>query len=179
MSTVATSKPVGESESNSVLRRILLPVVAAIEPLALSLWLGGLLVIGAVVAPVAFHAMRNAPALQGNPALQNQIAGSVVGGSLKVLNTISIVCAAVLLLSLKLRGEKILGITGYCISVAFMCTLFQQFALFPSMDRYQANGNMTEFDFNHHVYVNITYFVVALLLASQYFRHSQRNPNGS
>jgi len=49
---------------------------------ALGLWLGGLVAIGALVAPTAFHLTRSLPALAGSASLQNAIAGGVVGGSL-------------------------------------------------------------------------------------------------
>ncbi|MGI4787303.1 MAG: DUF4149 domain-containing protein, partial [Janthinobacterium lividum] len=65
--------------------------------IALALWLGGLVAIGALVAPTAFHVARAAPVLAGNLAAQNQLAGAVVGGSLRLFNFLCLGCAAVLL----------------------------------------------------------------------------------
>ena len=71
----------------------------ALHLLALALWLGGLVAIGALVAPTAFHAARTAPALAGNVPAQNALAGAVVGGSLRVFSFLTFACAGVLLLS--------------------------------------------------------------------------------
>ena len=144
-----------------------------IETLFLSLWLGGLLIIGAVVAPVAFHALRTAPILADNTALQNALAGSIVGGSLRVLNYIAVVSAVILAPSLHRIGPK--AIAAYAIAVAII--IAQQWWLFPDMDLAQVAGNMKHFDSDHALYVNLTYLQLVELLIYAYFRNiASANP---
>src|SRR5262249_28999837 len=64
----------------------------ALEALALCLWLGGLVAVGALVAPVAFG------------VLSRPEAGRVVGECFRRLNLIGFACAGVLLLALLLEA---------------------------------------------------------------------------
>ena len=65
--------------------------------LALVLWIGGLLAIGAIAAPAAFDVL-------GAGAEGRLLAGSVVGETLRRVNLIAYACAGVVLLSLAARG---------------------------------------------------------------------------
>jgi len=65
--------------------------------LALVLWIGGLLAIGAIAAPAAFDVL-------GASGEGRLLAGSVVGETLRRFNLIAYGCAAVVLLSLAVRG---------------------------------------------------------------------------
>jgi hypothetical protein len=171
MSTVAVEKALEERTQEASRSTRVSAVWLTVETLALSLWLGGLLVIGAVVAPVAFHAMRSAPVLAGNPLLQNTMAGSIVGGSLKVLNDISIFCGMILIFCNEIlkrqstfrRNLWMLGLVG-----AYLTLMFQVNYLFPAMDTAQAVGNMVRFDSMHHAYVYISYIQIICLLIYTY-----------
>ena len=66
--------------------------------LALALWTGGLVVIGAVAAPSIFDV------LGARGAEGRVLAGAVVGALLERFTGIAYVCAAVVLLSLAVRG---------------------------------------------------------------------------
>ena len=66
--------------------------------LALVVWIGGLVALGALAAPAAFEV------LGGRGAEGRALAGSVVGETLRRFNLVTYVCAAVVLLSLMLRG---------------------------------------------------------------------------
>ena len=66
--------------------------------LALVLWIGGLLAIGTLAAPAAFDI------LGARGAEGRALAGSVVGETLRRLNLAAYLCAAVVLLSLAIRG---------------------------------------------------------------------------
>jgi uncharacterized membrane protein len=141
----------------------------ALHLLALALWLGGLVAIGALVAPTAFHATRTAPALAGNLLQQNALAGAVVGGSLRLFNKLDFACAAVLLAAnLLLLPHTSRRWTGACLGVTLVLlasTLYLVFGLTPAMDTAQAHGAMMAFDQMHHLYEQLsTLFQMPLLL---------------
>ena len=66
--------------------------------LALALWIGGLVAIGALAAPAAFDVLG----VQG--AGGRALAGSVVGETLRRFNNVAYGCAGVILMSLAVRG---------------------------------------------------------------------------
>jgi uncharacterized membrane protein len=66
--------------------------------LALVLWIGGLVAVGAVAAPAAFDV------LGARGAEGRALAGTVVAVTLQRFNTVVYGCAAVVLLSLAIRG---------------------------------------------------------------------------
>jgi hypothetical protein len=148
---------------------LFLVFVRALHLLALALWLGGLVAIGALVAPTAFHATRTAPALAGNLPQQNALAGAVVGGSLRLFNKLDFACAAVLLAAnLLLLPHTSRRWTGACLGITLVLlasTLYLVFGLTPAMDAAQAHGAMTAFDQMHHRYEQLsTLFQMPLLL---------------
>ena len=137
--------------------------------LALALWLGGLIAIGAMVAPTAFRAVRTVPALAGNLPAQNALAGAIVGGSLRLFNILCLVSAAVLLAtSSALRSSTDRRWTDACLAVTLLLllsALYLTFGLTPALDAAQAQGDMAGFDEMHHAYEQIsTLFQFPLLL---------------
>jgi uncharacterized protein DUF4149 len=66
--------------------------------LALVVWIGGLVALGALAAPAAFEVLGT------RGAEGRALAGSVVGETLRRFNLVTYVCAAVVLLSLMVRG---------------------------------------------------------------------------
>ena len=154
----------------SAARKPLFLVLArTLHLLALALWLGGLVAIGALVAPTAFHATRTAPALAGNLPQQNALAGAVVGGSLRLFNTLAFACAAALLAAnLLLLPSASRRWTGACLGttlVLLASTLYLALGLTPALDLAQAQGRMTAFDQMHREYEQLsTLFQLPLLL---------------
>ena len=145
----------------------------ALHTIALGLWLGGLIAIGALVAPTAFHLTRSLPALAGDTALQNTIAGGVVGGSLKLFVVLCDVCGALLLLT----GTVLLRTTPRrpalaCIAISallLLSSLYLGLSLTPALDAAQARSDLATFDGLHHQYERISSFVqmpLLLLLAA-------------
>lgn len=150
-----------------------LPIFARfLNILGLSLWLGGLIGIGAFVAPTAFHIVRLNPAFAGNSTLQAQIAGGIVGGSLRHFNVLCYACGALLILANILllpnlsRSGRMAAVLIMLASVVLLGTaLYQGFSLFPAMDTAQAQSNMALFDSLHHRYENLsTQVQIPLLL---------------
>ena len=138
----------------------LLVSARALHLLALVLWLGGLVAIGALVAPTAFHATRTAPALAGNLPAQNALAGAIVGGSLRLFNVLTFVCSGLLLAaSFALRSSTDRRWTGACLAVTLLLllsALYLTFGLTPALDAAQARGDMARFDKMHHGYEQIS-----------------------
>ncbi len=132
----------------------------ALHTIALGLWLGGLIAIGVLVAPTAFHVTRSLPALAGNTALQNAVAGGVVGGSLKLFVVLCDVCGVFLLLS----GAVLFRSTPRrpalaCLVVSallLMSSLYLGLSLTPALDAAQARSDFATFDSLHHQYEHIS-----------------------
>ncbi len=161
--------------------QFLLVSARTLHLLALALWLGGLVAIGALVAPTAFHATRTAPALGGNPPAQNALAGAVVGGSLRLFNFLCLVSAAVLLTTnLVLRTTTDRRWTGACLActlLLLLSALYLTFGLTPALDAAQARIDMAGFDRMHHLYERIsTLFQFPLLLLLTLFTTLRDTP---
>ena len=154
--------------TDSLSKPIFLVILRSLHLLALALWLGGLVAIGALVAPTAFHVARTTPAVVGLPE-QNALAGAVVGGSLRLFNILAFACAAVLLLSnCLLLSSTSRRWTGACLvitCVLLASAFYLAFGLTPAMDYAQAHREMNAFDRMHHLYEQVsTLFQMPLLL---------------
>jgi uncharacterized membrane protein len=165
----AMNTPMRSTARSTITQPLLVVCARVLHLLALALWLGGLVAIGALVAPTAFHATRTAPALAGNLLQQNALAGAVVGGSLRLFNKLDFACAAVLLAAnLLLLPHTSRRWTGACLGITLVLlasTLYLVFGLTPAMDTAQAHGAMTAFDQMHHLYEQLsTLFQMPLLL---------------
>lgn len=132
----------------------------ALHTVALGLWLGGLVAIGALVAPTAFHLTRSLPAFAGDTALQNAVAGDVVGGSLKLFTVLCDVCGILLLLT----GAVLLKSTPRrpalaCLAVSallLLSSLYLGLSLTPALDAAQARNDLGTFDGLHRQYEQIS-----------------------
>jgi hypothetical protein len=141
-----------------------LPFLARwLHTIALSLWLGGLLAIGAFVAPTAFHIVRLNPAFTGNPALQAQVAGGIVGDSLRHFNVLCYACGALLIFAnillwpgLSRSGRTWAALSALVSLVLLGTALYQGFSLFPALDTAQAQGNKALFDTLHARYERLS-----------------------
>lgn len=147
----------------------LVPILArTLHAVALSLWLGGLVAIGALVAPTAFHVTRTAAAFAGDLPLQNAVAGGVVGGSLHSFTFVCYACGILLLLAnaLLLRStQPRWALAGMVVSGLLLCTaLYLGLSLTPALDAAQARGDLTTFDRLHHQYEQVSSFVQMPLL---------------
>lgn len=145
------------------------PILArTLHAVALSLWLGGLVAIGALVAPTAFHVTRTVPAFAGDLPLQNAVAGGVVGGSLHLFTFLCYACGVLLLLAnaLLLRySQRPWAAASLVVTGLLLCTAFYLgFFLTPTMDATQARGDLTTFDQLHHLYERISSVVQMPLL---------------
>ncbi len=146
---------------------VFLPALARwLHTVALSLWLGGLIAIGALVAPMAFSTLRGSSVLTFAQA--NSLAGGIVGGSLFSFNSLCCVCGAVLLLSnaLLLRHASRRWIVG-CLFITILLlasALLLGFWLTPAMNAARSHGDLPTFDRLHHLYEQISTLVQFPLL---------------
>lgn len=141
----------------------------AVHTIALGLWLGGLVAIGALVAPTAFHLTRTLPAFAGDAAVQNAVAGGVVGGSLRLFTVLCDVCGVLLLAT----GALLLGQTRrvparaslVVSALLLLSALYLGLTLTPALDAAQARGDLAAFDGLHRQYERISsLFQMPLLL---------------
>ncbi|HEY3283371.1 MAG TPA: DUF4149 domain-containing protein [Armatimonadota bacterium] len=145
-------------------RGLVLVLGGLAQQVGLSLWLGGILIVGAAVAPAAFRTLPT-----------RSMAGEVVGACLRGFNTVTLVAAALLLLGLavdwlnrrRTTWERTLELVRFlCTAIALGITLFLMTSLMPRMDALrQASAMGPQFDAMHHTYTTFTYLQLALLLA--------------
>jgi hypothetical protein len=111
--------------------------------LALGLWLGALVLFGAVVAPIAF---TDLPPLFSNSAQGIHAAAVVVGGSLIRLHWMGILCGIAFLALILLGRPHFRSILPQAALVLAMLALtaYSQFSIIPRMDtaRDSVGGNI-------------------------------------
>ena len=147
------------------MKRTLLPTLLdTLHALALMLWLGGIVVIGAIVAPAAFHVV----------GLTKMQAGSVVGESLRRLGPVIEICGIVMVAAQYLLRRRYLRSRTLFLadSVRQVVTLgalllaeYGKYVLFPALDAARAANNMAAFDQSHHLYSSLAMAQVWLLFA--------------
>jgi hypothetical protein len=105
--------------------------------LAVAIWLGGLLILGAIAAPSTFEI-----AAARHVANDRVIAGAIFGEMLRRFHTLTYVCGGILLASI--IGRKVLGppprpfaIRVAIASVMLATTLFSGLVVSPEIERVQ------------------------------------------
>jgi len=153
--------------------RVFVPTLARwLHAIALSLWLGGLIAIGALVAPMAFRTLRGSEFL--TQAQATTLAGHIVGDSLHLFNILCYVCAALLLLAnLLLLGHsdrRWIFASLVTTSLLLVSALVLGAWLTPALDTARQSGDMRTFDHLHHLYEQISSLVqMPLLLLLAWF----------
>ena len=147
--------------------RPFVPIFArTLHAVALSLWLGGLVAIGAMVAPISFITLRGSSIL--TLAQANGLAGHIVGGSLHLFTSLCYGCGVALLLAnaLLLRHvRRRWALAGIIVTSLLLGTaLTLGFYLTPTMDAAQAHGDLATFDRLHHLYEQVSSVVQMPLL---------------
>ncbi|MDE2125581.1 MAG: hypothetical protein KGJ62_03245 [Armatimonadetes bacterium] len=144
-------------------RFALVVVFESLQSLGLIVWLGGLAIIGAVVAPAAFS-------VAGLTPLQ---AGSVVGESLRSLGGLIEVSGVVMAASqfvlrrrwMQTRSLYIAdGFRQLLTLAALMVAEFCRYSLFPALDFARRKNDIPRFEQLHHIYSNMAMVQVVLLL---------------
>jgi hypothetical protein len=165
-------------------RHPLLTLAKTLEVLALCLWLGGLVVAGAVVAPVTFGALERAEA------------GRVMGEVFRRLNTIGIVCGGILLFALAMEAASVQPsltrsrvVRAASVAVALGLGLYMGFALFPEMETLRremraASSPPAEFQQLHElsrrlISTQMLLLLFSLVLSAAVFARAQMQAGGS
>jgi hypothetical protein len=141
------------------MQRFLLILGHWLHGLAFATWFGGILAIGAFVAPSAFHTNR-------------LFAGTVVGESLQKLNLASFICAGIMLgatwIEAQARSERarrLLFVRAVLTAAALAMGLYLGIRLFPMMIHMRTEGQMTDFTRLHSLYEAVTQVQFWLLAA--------------
>ena len=92
--------------------------------LTVVLWVGGLAFFAFVLAPVAFGRLPSP-----------HIAGLVVGGTLRVLHQIGLVCGGLFLVTTALRARRGWRIESVLVVLMLAATAYSQFHILPAMER--------------------------------------------
>jgi hypothetical protein len=145
-------------------------IAATVEMIAFAVWFGGIVIVGAVVAPIAFHVVTSAPEMAGTLDGGRHLAGAIVGGSLRVYNIAAIVGGIVMLVAaVRLfragAAAKPVAVHAALTALALAGTLVLQFGLFPAMDRLREGNLTSEFDRLHSIYETISEIQLGILVA--------------
>ncbi len=145
---------------------ILQTTLKSIATISISLWIGGIVAIGIVVAPYAFQLFRTDPVFAGQPELQNRLAADIIGGSFRTFNKICEYSGTILtvcIVALKMRPElsKLPGWLGWGTAAlgGFLTgiAVYLDYMVFPAMDAARSTGNKSVFDGLHIEYVDLSY----------------------
>lgn len=156
-----------------------------LHQLALSLWLGGILILGAVAAPAVFGtAKAHGDTARGMPLYT--FAGEAMGVAFQRFNTLVLVAGALMLLA----GLAYGSLAGLCpvrlrvraalTAVCWGIALWMALSLFPQMEAARAQGQMDAFD-GFHQWSRLAFQAEALLLlavtALTGWLHLDRSPH--
>lgn len=146
------------------MKRYLPVCLDILHALSLAMWLGGLVAIGALVAPAAFHV----------PGLTRVQSGLVVGESLRRLGGL-IEPAGVAMIAVQWLARRRFartralflgdGVRQFLTLGALFLAETCRHSLFPAMDAARAANRMADFDRLHHVYSSLAMAQVWLLVA--------------
>lgn len=95
--------------------------------LSLAIWVGGIVFFSFVEAPTAFSVL---------PA--QEIAGAVVGQSLRTLHRIGLTCGVIFLAATFLGNFRQAKILRLLVGLMLLCTAFSQFRITPQMETIRA-----------------------------------------
>jgi len=168
-------------DHNAIKVDITQTILKSVSYVTLALWLGGLIAIGAIVAPIAFHLFRTDPLFHGQTDLQNNLAATIIGGSFRTFNRLCEVCGVLLtacIVCMTITGssagiqKKIGWGTSVVCTALLISAVCLDFVVFPAMDAAKAAANIPKFDQLHVLYVNLSnvqvfgLLVVAIALAA-------------
>ena len=113
-------------------------LVRFLHVLALAVWLGGMAVLGAVVAPSTFQVLQDREAMAGRV-----LAGAVFGTALDRFQFVAYACAAVVLVTLGLMARAKTRSSGLVVRATIAAallaiSLYAGLSVYPEVDRVQA-----------------------------------------
>jgi uncharacterized membrane protein len=150
------------------MRKVAVILLQCLHQVALSLWLGGMLVLGAIGAPAVFRAAKDAGHTDWSMELY-RFAGTATGLAFDRFNYLALAACAVMLVSGLAYGalagfpRKALVLRAALTLVAGAVVVWLAFWMFPEMLALRAQGRMAAFDQLHRTY-SAAYQAQALLL---------------
>jgi len=151
------------------MRTAVLILFATLHQLALSVWLGGIVVLGAVAAPAGFKLARQAGQSHSGLPLYD-FAGSSAAVMFGRFNGVVLACAAALLLSGPAYGvmagfcRKRLLVRSVLALAALGLALYGAMALYPELLDLRTRGDAAAFTAIHHTYSRLFGSQALLLL---------------
>jgi hypothetical protein len=129
-----------------------------LHTLAYGLWLGGLIGIGALVAPNVAKLLQHS-GIADNEQLKDLILVNVIGNSLKLFNYVCYACAGCMILgdllqtvSAEPEYRQFTGGRTFLTLILLGSALYLGFILFPEMDRARLSAHMIHFQVLHKRY---------------------------
>jgi uncharacterized membrane protein len=150
------------------MRKVAVIVLQWLHQVALSLWLGGMLVLGAIGAPAVFRVAKDAGHTDWSMELY-RFAGTATGIAFGRFNYLALAACGVMLLSGLAYGalagfpRKALVLRAALTLAAGAVVVWLAFWMFPEMLALRAQGRMAAFDQLHRTY-SAAYQAQALLL---------------
>ena len=159
----------GTLEYARTMRTFALVTLNWLHQIALSVWLGGILVVGAVAAPAVFRTAK----AQGQTDMSQPLyrfAGEAMGEVFRRFNYVVLAAAALLLLSGIAYGalaglcRKRITVRAVLTVLATAIALWVTFGLYPELVRLRVSGEMVSFDQMHRTYSTAFQGQLVLLL---------------
>jgi hypothetical protein len=130
-----------------------------LHSVAHAIWLGGLVAIGAFVAPNVALVIHHSPEFIGNKPLQNLILTNVIGNSFRTFNIACYVCGICMILGDLLQsaaaepGYRHFTYTRLFFAIILLSSaVYLGYMLFPQMDSAKMHLQMHRFDILHSRY---------------------------
>lgn len=160
---------IGDSDK---LRRLLGVVFGSLHAICHALWLGGVIAIGALVAPAIAAVIHNPPPQLDPAILKSTLTTGIIGQALRHFTIVCYVAGVVMLAAdavelATYRGglAKLLTLARGAATAVLLATAFYLgLTLTPHMDAVLASRNMALFDDLHKQYENIVILVQTPLL---------------
>jgi hypothetical protein len=151
------------------MRTLAANVLQWLHQVALALWLGGILTLGAVVAPAVFGTAKKMGHTHWGMPMYT-FAGTAIGVAFERFNYVVLACGAVMLVSGLAYGllagmcRRRLAARAALTALAWGVGAWLMFSLFPQMMAARAAGRMGVFDSMHRTYSNGFSIQLVLLL---------------
>lgn len=158
-------------ENFNPMRANVVAVLQAVHQVALSLWLGGGIAIGAIAAPAVFGAARRAGDTEWGQPLYT-FAGTALGDAFQRLNVLCLIACAIALVTGVAYGclaglsPHRLGWRTALVLAAGIVAAWLTVGLYPAMLSARESGDMVRFDAMHRQYSTAFQLQALLLFAS-------------
>lgn len=147
-------------------------VADALHSIMYAIWLGGIIMIGALVAPVVAQIIHHPPVGLDPSLLKLTLTAGVIGESLRRFNFVCYVAGTLMLVSglieiavLHGTGRRLLTFIRVTVTAILLALAFYLGGvLVPRMDMLLSQQNMAMFDSLHKQYENIVVFYQTPLL---------------